>query len=135
MLLVTSSFFTALPSSFARISIARWAPKSDRHLPAIRELAPGEWFRSVDHDEYRRRYLAQLAALDPAEVCRRIEAIADGRPAALLCWEHPHDRQFCHRAFVSAWLLDTLGLRVPEFGCGPEAFGHRHPKLPHARLF
>lgn len=134
MLIVTSSFFTALPASFARISIARWAPKSDRGLPAIRDLAPGDWFKSVDEDEYRGRYMAQLDALDPAEVCRRIEAIADGRPAALLCWERPADTQFCHRAFVSCWLQDTLGLRMPEFGCDPKAFGHRHPKLPHARL-
>jgi hypothetical protein len=134
MQIVTSSFFTALPADFARISIARWSPKGDRHLPAIRELAPGDWFKSVDEREYHGRYMAQLDALDPAEVCRRIEVIAGGRPAALLCWERPSDGQFCHRAFVSAWLQNTLGLPVPEFGCDPEAVGARHPKMPQARL-
>lgn len=132
MQIVTSSFYTRLPSAFARISIARWAPKGHRELPTIRELTPGDWFRSVDEAEYRRRYLAQLAALDPRAIVRKIEDLASGLPAALLCWERPRDGQFCHRGFVSAWLHDEIGMSVPEFGLENEGSGHSHPKLPTA---
>jgi hypothetical protein len=135
MHIVTSSFFTKLPHAFARISIARWAPKGDSELPAVLELAPGEWFRSVDVDEYRRRYLAQLASLDPLTIVRKIEDLAGDRPAALLCWERPRDSSFCHRGYVSAWLHDGLDLEVPEFGLEGSGCGHYHPKLPpHFRL-
>lgn len=65
--------FTQLPPQFTLISIARGAPHRLREIPALRELAPGEWFKSVDVDEYRRRYLDQLARLDPGETVCRIE--------------------------------------------------------------
>lgn len=130
MQIVTSSFFTKLPPQFALISIARWAPHRLREIPTLRELTPGEWFKSVDVDEYRRRYLDQLARLDPGETIRRIEDLACGRPAALLCWERPRDANFCHRGYVSAWLHDEAGLDVYEFDL--EGCGHLHPKLPEA---
>ncbi|MGY3328664.1 hypothetical protein ACVILI_001681 [Mesorhizobium sp. USDA 4775] len=130
MQIVTSSFFAKLPTHFALISIARWAPHRLRDVPALRALAPGEWFKSVDVDEYRRRYLEQLARLDPHEIVRTIHDLAAGRPAALLCWERPGDGVFCHRGYVSAWLFDQVGLQVPEYGL--HGCGHQHPKLPGA---
>lgn len=130
MQIVTSSFYTALPAEFTRISIARWAPKSHRDLKSIPELAPGEWFRAVEVDEYQRRYRAQLALLDPQLLVRRIEDMSAGGPAALLCWERPRDGHFCHRGYVSAWLFDQVGLQVPELGL--DGCGHQHPKLPGA---
>jgi hypothetical protein len=129
-MIVTSSFFATLPPHVVRLSIARRTPDADSGLPVLRQLAPGEWFRSVDEDEYRRRYLAQLAQLDARAVVDEIEVLAAGRPAALLCWERPRDGQFCHRGFVSAWLFDELGLEVFEHGLRGEGCGHRHPKLP-----
>lgn len=130
MQIVTSSFFTKLPAHFAPISIARWAPHRLRDIPALRALSPGDWFKSVDVDEYRRRYLEQLARLDPHETVRTIEDLAGGRPAALLCWERPRDGVFCHRGYVSAWLFDQIGVQVPELGL--DGCGHHHPKLPEA---
>lgn len=130
MQIVTSSFFTKLPGHFAPISIARWAPHRLREIPTLRALASGDWFKSVDVDEYRRRYVEQLARLDPHEIVRTIEDLADGRPAALLCWERPRDANFCHRGYVSAWLHNEAGLEVCEFGL--DGCGHHHPKLPEA---
>lgn len=132
MQIVTSSFFTRLPPQFARLSIARWAPKGHRDLPTVRELCPGDWFKSVDVAEYRRRYLDQLAALDPRAIMSHIEDLARGGPAALLCWERPNDGQFCHRGYVSAWLHDEFGLEVYEYGLAGQGWGHNHPKLPRA---
>ncbi|WP_192178043.1 hypothetical protein [Mesorhizobium amorphae] len=130
MKIATSSFFTKLPPEFALISITRWAPHRLREIPTLRELTPGDWFKSVDVDEYRQRYLEQLAKLDPPETVRRIQDLAGGRPAALLCWERPRDGVFCHRGYVSAWLFDQVGLQVPEYGL--HGCGHQHPKLPGA---
>lgn len=132
MKIVTSCFHTKLPPEFARLSIARWAPKADRELPTVRELAPGPWFRSVDVPTYRRLYLEQLGRLDPRKIVAQIEDLARGGPAALLCWERPRDQHFCHRGYVSAWLRDQLDLDVPEFGLEGEGSGHVHPKLPPA---
>ncbi|MGX9116531.1 hypothetical protein ACWTU6_07500 [Mesorhizobium sp. BHbsci] len=106
-----------------------------REIPALRELAPGEWFKSVDVDEYRRCYLDQLARLDPGETVCRIEDLARGRSAALLCRERPRDADFSvtflsPRLRLSAWLHDKVGLEIYEFG--REGCGHQHPKLPEA---
>lgn len=102
--------FTQLPPQFALISIARWAPHRLREIPALRELAPGEWFKSVDVDEYRRRYLDQLARLDPGETVCRIEDLARGRSAALLCWERPRDANFSV-TFLSPRLRQRVAAR------------------------
>lgn len=133
MLIVTSSFFVRLPGAFARLSIARWAPAGHRDLPAIRALAPGNWFKTVDEAEYGKLYRAQLADLDACGIVSQIEDVAAGAPAALLCWERPRDGRFCHRAYVSAWLQDQLGLEVFEFGMEDAGCGHQHPKLPSRR--
>jgi hypothetical protein len=96
-----------------------------------RALAPGEWFNKVSAEEYRDRYMAQLAKLDPNRVLSDLQALAGDRIPALLCFEKPDDGQWCHRAFVSAWLNDKLGLNVPEYGLEDRGFGWQHPKLPH----
>jgi hypothetical protein len=133
--IVTSSFYTTLPPLFARISIARWAPKGHRDLPTVREFAPGDWFRTIDEDEYRERYIAQLTVLDARAIVRKIEDLGAGRPTALLCWERPRDHNFCHRGYVSAWLHVELGLDVPEYGRDCDGSGHSHPKLPPQHRF
>ena len=132
MRIVTSSFFTKLPAEFARISVARWAPKGHRDLPTIGELTPGDWFRSVSVDDYASLYATQLAALDPCATVRKIENLSGGRPAALLCWERPRDGRFCHRGFISMWLKTELGMNVLELGLEQEGPGPFHPKLPDA---
>lgn len=130
MKILTSSFFTKLPPQFARISIARSAPTADRGLPVIRELSPGPWFRTATVDEYADLYVTQLAALDPRAMVRKIEDLAAGRTAALLCWERPRDGVFCHRGFVARWLKEELSVDIYEVGLEHEGSGPFHPKLP-----
>ena len=131
--IVTSSWFTKLPSGYLRIGISRSVP---RGYPAgyrrIRALEPGEWFRSVTPAEYHRRYMEQLHGLDARALVDRIEAMAVGfEAAALVCFENPTDPlAWCHRGLVSAWLKDQVDLDVSEFGIGMDACcGWQHPKL------
>ena len=107
----TGSFFTTegLPG---RVSIARFAPKGYRALPRFGALAPGAWFKSAGEDEYRLRYAAQLARLDPQATWAALNALAGGAEPVLLCWERPG--QFCHRRLVAGWFEDALGATVPE---------------------
>jgi hypothetical protein len=92
---------------------------------------PGPWFKSVTATEFRRLYLAQLSALDPQDMLRDLAALAGGRTPALLCFERPPPNEaWCHRGLVSAWLDETLGLRVVEYGHEQAGWGWTHPKLP-----
>lgn len=130
--LVTASWFTPLPLGLVRVGISRGMP---RGMPAgyrmYRKLAPGPWFKSVDESEYQRRYFKEvLGQLDPVAVIAELQALTDGAPAALCCFERANDDHFCHRAFVSAWLHEELGLSVREFERGGDGHGWRHPKLP-----
>ncbi|TKB12808.1 MAG: hypothetical protein E5V75_24025 [Mesorhizobium sp.] len=74
--------------------------------------------------------MTQLAALDPRVIVRKIEDLAAGRSAALLCWERPRDGVFCHRGFVAWWLKEEMNLDIYEFGLEGEGPGPFHPKLP-----
>ena len=128
---VTASWSVRLPAQYARIGISRGAPRGQSGYRSYRPLAPGPWFRSVPSAEFCNRYLSQLGALDPDRVMRDLSALADGRMAALLCFEQPPpDPAWCHRSLVSAWLADTLDLQVVEYGYEESGWGHRHPKLP-----
>jgi hypothetical protein len=144
-MLYTSSWFTKLPDTVHRIGISRGTPRGQPGgYSMMRELAPGPWFNSISAEEYFRRYSEQLAELDPQAIVDKIHRLAGGagnvppgggpsggKDAALLCFEPPHDpARTCHRAYVSAWLLDTLGLIVREFSDPHAAFGWAHPKLP-----
>ena len=113
----TASFFEY--DGPGRVSIARFAP---RPIPAgyrvYRALAPGPWFKSVSEDEYRRRYDAQLAALDPREVFDALTALGGDTEPTLLCWERKADLEagqaFCHRRIVATWLEKALGVTIDE---------------------
>ena len=113
----TASFFEY--DGPGRVSIARFAPR--RIAPGYRvyrALAPGPWFKSVSEDEYRRRYDAQLAGLDPREVLDALTVLGGGVEPTLLCWERKADleagRAFCHRRIVAAWLEKAMGIEVDE---------------------
>jgi hypothetical protein len=63
------------------------------------------------------------------DVVRQLLEIAGERTPALLCWERPEPGpQWCHRALVSIWLYQNLGLQEPELGS--DGWGGTHPKLP-----
>jgi hypothetical protein len=128
---VTSSWYTNLPPEFARIGISRYGPRGQRDFRSYRPLAPGEWFKSVPADEFRSLYMKQLSQLDPEQVLHELNALAEGRTPALLCHEKPPpDTRWCHRALISVWFSDTLGLAIAEFAHETAGTGWQHPKLP-----
>lgn len=130
--IVTSSWFEPRDARLAIIGISRGVPR--RQPSGYRrysKLYPGPWFKSVDAQEFCDRYFAEvLGKLDPARVVEDLRAMARGRTAVLVCYEPPPpDKQWCHRALVSAWLMQTLGLAVPELGHEEKGYGWCHPKL------
>ena len=128
---VTASWFTKLPDGYCRIGISRGNPRGQHGFKLYRKLAPGPWFNSVDTLEYRRRYFAQLEKLDPVATVAELADLACNQQPALLCFERaPPDPSWCHRALVSAWLYDTLGILVLEYGHEADGAGWMHPKLP-----
>ena len=113
----TASFFEY--TGLGRISVARFPPRgTPAGFRVYRALAPGPWFKSVPKDEYRRRYAAQLAALDPQRVWDELHALAPDAEPVLLCWERKADLAagvtFCHRRIVAAWFAETLSVAVDE---------------------
>lgn len=127
---VTSSWFTRLPESYARIGISRGAPRGQRGYRMYRKLAPGPWFRSVDAERFRDLYCEQLAELNPRNVLEEIACLAEGRIPALLCFEPPPpDPRWCHRALLSVWLEETCDIGVSEYGFESRGSGWAHPKL------
>lgn len=113
----TASFFEY--TGPGRISIARFPPRgTPAGFRVYRALAPGPWFKSVSEPEYRKRYAAQLAALDPQRTYQDLVTLAADDDPVLLCWERKADleagRAFCHRRIVAEWLGSTLGIAVPE---------------------
>jgi hypothetical protein len=74
--------------------------------------------------------MERLARFDAQSILAQIEQLAEGRDAALLCFESPTDpAAWCHRGQVSAWLYDQTGTEVPEFGHEACGCGWQHPKL------
>jgi len=130
--LKTSSWFAKLPPDHCRIGISRGTPYQLGTYQSYRPLAPGAWFKScATPEEYRQRYFGEiLGRLDPKAVVGDLGLMADGGIPTLLCWEAPPPNEaWCHRALVSAWLFDELGLEVCEFGHEGLGFGWQHPKL------
>ena len=131
MQLYTASWFTQLPPEIARIGISRGTPRGQSGYRMYRKLAPGPWFCSVDVEAYYERYAAQLDSLNASQVVEELLALSEGRPLAMLCFEGPElGANWCHRAFVSVWLSDELGIAVSEWGSPREQTGWAHPKLP-----
>jgi hypothetical protein len=129
--ILTSSWFTKLPPGHVRIGISRGRPNQLATFLAYQPLAPGPWFKSCAPADFKQRYFDEiLALLNPKAVVADLAMMADGGIPTLLCWEAPPPNEaWCHRALVSAWLFDELGLEVPEFGHEALGYGWRHPKL------
>jgi hypothetical protein len=130
--LVTSSWFTKLPDTVARIGISKGSPRGQSGFRRYAPLVPS-FPLHVPLDAYLRLYGEQLARLDPQRVVADIAALAGDKPmAALLCFERsdspPSD--WCHRGLVSQWFAETIRLDMPEWGCEHGGTGCRHPKLP-----
>jgi hypothetical protein len=130
--IVTTSWFSKLdPDVYTRIGISRGALRGQSGFRRYAKLNPGVWFNSVGPEEYRNLYYAEvLDRLDPKVVVADLLKLADGRVPALCCFEPASDPLWCHRALVSSWLSDTLGLAVFEIGREDDGYGWSHPKLP-----
>jgi hypothetical protein len=131
-MIITSSWFTPLPAGYCRIGISRGVPRGQKGYRRYSKLNPGPWFNSVSPVRYRQLYFAEvLDALDPEAVVSYLMELSGQQIPVLLCWEAatPPIRQWCHRALVSAWLHDRLGLQVHEFGLEAHGFGWSHPLL------
>lgn len=94
------------------------------------ELAPGDWFKTASDRDYKQLYFEILAKLSPRQIVAKMEDISGGKDCALLCYEAPTDNQYCHRAYISVWLKEQLGLEVFEYGMETQGCAWSHPKLP-----
>ena len=125
----TASWFTFFGPG--RVSISRGAPRrSSKGYRIYKALAPGPWFKTADEETYINLFYEQLAKLDAPEVVRTIHELSGDEEPVLLCFEKPDDNTWCHRALVSKWLHDELGLEVPELGHEETGYGLNHPLLP-----
>lgn len=129
--IVTSSWYTGLPDTYARIGVSRGRPRGQSGFRMFSALAPGEWWNRVSVTEYRELYFQQLAKLDPASVLLNLQTIAGDRIPALLCFESLEDDDaWCHRGYIAAWFSDALNLNVYEYGFPSNTVGWSHPKIP-----
>jgi hypothetical protein len=100
-----------------RISLGtpKFWPAAER-LPAVAELMPPGWVLGEPNDERAERgYLAKLDRIGVDRILGRLDAIAaehDGAALALACYEA--DPRACHRSWAAKWLLEQIGIAVPE---------------------
>jgi len=127
--IITASWSTKLPAGYARIGISRGSPRGQSGYKMYRALQPGAWFRTADPREYRQLYMDMLDHLSPWQVLNEMHWLADGKTPALLCFENSRpNANWCHRGYVSAWLLQEIGLSVEEYK--QPGVGWSHPKIP-----
>lgn len=105
-----------LPEGVIPISICGKAPFYWKGLE-YKKLAPKYWFfkewkKNHDNNYYIENFQKYvLDKLNPDEVWKELNLLTDGKPFALMCYEHPDD--FCHRHLVSAWLRQA-GYEIEE---------------------
>jgi hypothetical protein len=88
------------------VAISRGIPRGWRGRRYL-DLAPRWEMLKMSPEDYLREYEKILARLDPVKVA------ADLDGSIMLCFEQPGVR--CHRLYISRWLHDTIGLKVPEW--------------------
>jgi hypothetical protein len=135
--LPTADLFSAAPESYARIGISRGVPRGQSGFRMYRKLQPGPGTLKLPATEFTSHYVREvLGRLDAQLTVDELLEMADGRTPALLCFEHTHGPAWCHRALVSFWLWEKLGLEAPELGREQDGCGLDHPKLhPEAHAF
>lgn len=106
------------------------ALKAKGIIPIAISLYPPKWFQgssiptlapkrymlddSLSEEKYTQLYVNDvLDKLDIGFLFKTIEALAYGKPVALLCFEKPGD--FCHRHIVADWLKEKTGLCIEEY--------------------
>lgn len=131
----TGSWRTLIDDTcYVRIGVSRSTRSVPKGFRRYAGLEPGKWFASItDPIAWSARYNAEmLDHLDAARVVADLRAMSDGKkPIVLMCWEPSDGRGgWCHRALISGWLHERLGLEVPELGRESCGCGRDHPLLP-----
>lgn len=102
------------PGEYAMIVISRYPPKWWNRGQSMMELAPTGAMLKMSTERYLVEFYRILANLKAEAIRKRIEDLAHGKNAVLLCYEKPPD--FCHRHLVADWLEKKLGIDVQEIG-------------------
>ena len=106
-----------LPKNLVPISICGKAPDWYKGLQ-YKKLAPKYdffivWKENHDNDYYIENFNARvLDTLDPKQVVRELEQLAQSSDIVLICYEKPED--FCHRHLVADWLTKN-GISCEEY--------------------
>lgn len=121
--LKTACWLTPIPAAHMRINIARGSipVKIDPRAFTYVALMPMETPENATPAEVQRRYLNQLANLDPEFVFHHLRQLAgDNRTPVLVSWEKPKDiaAGSCgsHRHLIAQWLEVALDIRCEEIG-------------------
>jgi hypothetical protein len=103
------------------VAISRGKPRwpLDFRYRVLRELAPNDrtWAQE-DEEAFEASYVRQLEELGAEAILERLAGIGDGSPVVLLCWEKPHEEEYCHRWTLAGFLEREAGVRVPELQPG-----------------
>jgi hypothetical protein len=92
--------------------LPRFWPAAER-FPAVELLMPPYWMWALDDAEkFGRAYRRRLHAAGLAKVQAELDAVADGRPQAVCCFEAR--RCDCHRSEFAAWYERKAGVRCPS---------------------
>ena len=96
------------------IGIARWKPRFYNGV-CMYSVAPTTYMLSdmCGQEEYVELYNEILRKRGAHNILNEINALAQGRDVALLCYEKPGD--FCHRHLLADYLNKELGLNICEY--------------------
>lgn len=89
---------------------------SGARFPALepsRKLFFARKAEQITQEEFEKGYKEEtLSRLDPQNIYDQL------KDQVLLCWEAPGE--FCHRRIVAKWLIENLGIEVPEWMPGDD---------------
>ncbi len=113
--MLKTSYFAKSSKEPGAVSIARFPPRWYTGKRYFRLAPTPEMLKLGDWEEYKRRYRQEiLSGLNPQEILKELEVLAEGHDVILLCFEK--ERAHCHRGLVAEWFRETRGITVPERG-------------------
>lgn len=112
----TSNFKTYKGSMGVAICIyppLDWQGEQFPSLAPDRQTFFAKKANEIDEKEYEKQYRERvLSKLNPDKIYDMFSN------KVLLCWEPPGE--FCHRRIVADWLMEELGIEVPEWKLGDD---------------
>jgi hypothetical protein len=115
--LATCSFQDYRPKMGRPVRISLVSPRwrcAASDATALPDLAPHPSYFRAPPAVFTQRYLAQLDRVGVARLWEQFQALADGRPLVLLCFER--DAADCHRKLFAEWWLELTDEVIPELG-------------------